>query len=210
MYYLLISKTDSTLIDSANGVYIEPNLSNYTALEFSRAADFIRIGYKFGLRKVEEIKRKLNRTQDSTELAQKRQAFAFATEEVRIENVHIRGLKPYQNRYAQRIFKKRRKQQYLSLEDIKKGYYKLAGDENFAVSSPRFVFNPLTNNYDFNLDVKQDRNLNIDLGGNFTSRSINQLFVGFQYNYVNRLSFNVMLNVYSGSFLPIGTIKNQN
>jgi NTE family protein len=207
MYYLLISKTDSTLIDSANGVYIEPNLSNYTALEFSRAADFIRIGYKFGLRKVEEIKRKLNRTQDSSELAHKRQAFAFVEKEVRIENVYIKGLKPYQSKYAQRVFKKRRKQQYLSLDDIKKGYYKLAGDENFAVSSPRFVFNSLTNSYDFNLDVKQDRNLNIDLGGNFTSRSINQLFVGFQYNYVNRLSFNLMLNVYSGRFYQSAQLK---
>lgn len=208
MYYLLISKTDSTLIDSANGVYIEPNLSNYTALEFSKVAEFIRIGYKYGLKKVDEIKRKLPRESDSVALAQLRKEYVQVVHpEVRIESVNIRGLKPFQSKYVRRVFRKKRKQEYLTLEDIRSGYYKLAGDENFSVSYPRFQLNPQTGNYIFNLDVKQDRNLNIDLGGNFTSRSINQLFVGFQYNYVNRLSFNVMLNVYTGRFYQSAQLK---
>lgn len=206
LYYLLISKTDSTLIDSLNGVYIEPNLTNYTAFDFGRARDLIAIGYAYGQAKAQEIKQKLGRSIDSTELANRRKKFYVPSDELKIERVEVSGLKPYQQRYAKRVFRKRRKQAYLSMNDIKRGYYKMAGDDNFTISSPRLYLND-SGNYVFKMKVKQEQSLHVDLGGNFTSRSINQLFVGFQYNYVNRISFNVVGNFYSGRFYQSAQIK---
>jgi NTE family protein len=206
LYYLLISKSDSTLIDSIHGVYVEPNLSSYTALDFSRAKDMINIGYAYGLMKVKEIQAKLNRSMEHDTLVQKRAAIWVPTEQMKIEKINVTGLKPYQSRYAKRVFRIRKKQEYVNIHEIKRGYYKLAGDDNFQVSAPRFVLKP-NGNYDFNMKVKQDKSMHVDLGGNFTSRSINQLFVGFQYNYVNRLSFNLVGNFYSGRFYQSAQVK---
>jgi NTE family protein len=64
LVYMFLSKSDSTLVGE-NGVYIQPNLVDYSATNFTPVAELIQRGYEATMADMPNIKKAVRRVSDT-------------------------------------------------------------------------------------------------------------------------------------------------
>lgn len=197
MIYMFLSKSDSTLIGQ-NGVYIQPDVSAYSVANFSPVAALIKEGYEATLAEMSQIKAKVNKRVSTLDLARRRNDFNNKKPNLFFSSVTVSGVNAQQKKYIERVFK--RDQATFNLEDIKTGYYKLVADETFETVYPKITYNPVSDSYNFEIVARPRKSFKIDFGGNISSRPISNVFLGLQYNYLDRRSYTFGTNFYSGRF----------
>ncbi|RZM30079.1 MAG: patatin [Pedobacter sp.] len=197
MVYMFLSKSDSTLIGD-KGVYIQPDLKDFSVTNFNPVADIIKQGYDATMANMEQIKREVSRREDPEALNAKRNAFNNKKPDLLFSDIKVTGVNSQQKRYIERLF--RRDKTQFNLDDIKQGYYKLVADETFETIYPRISYNPVTDSYNFEILAQPRKSFKIDFGGNISTRPISNVFLGLQYNYLDRKSYAFGANFYSGRF----------
>lgn len=197
MLFMFLSKSDSTLIGD-NGIYIQPNLKEYTSTNFNPVEALIKQGYDATMADMDEIKKKIKRRVNSSDLIKRRTEFNQKKPDLIFSNVTVTGVNTQQKKYIERLFK--RDQATFDLTDIKRGYYKLVADETFETIYPKISYNAASDSYNFEILAQPTKSLKIDFGGNISTRPISNVFLGVQYNYLNRKSYTFGLNLYSGRF----------
>ncbi|HAS39741.1 MAG TPA: patatin [Microscillaceae bacterium] len=197
LLYTFLSKSDSSKIDS-NGIYIQPRLIDFSALDFTEVDAYIARGYQATLDKITAIKTKVNRRVDSNKIQQKRQVFREQFPALKFRNTHIVGLKKSETRYIKSLFKF--KKHAFNLENIKKRYFRLAEADKFSLLYPSFVYDSSSHVFDFHLRLKPDKSLKARVGGNLASRSISNLYLNLEYDYLNNWWYTFATNLYAGRF----------
>lgn len=204
LIYLFLSKSDSTLIGD-KGVYIQPKLQDYSAANFKPVADIIKQGYDATIANMAQIKREVTRRVTEQELADRRAAFNRKKPDLVFNKVKVFGVNNQQKKYVERLFKN--KEGTFNLADIKQGYYKLVADETFETVYPKIAYDPATDSYDFEIYAQPRKSFKIDFGGNISTRPISNVFLGFQYYYLNRKAYTFGTNFYSGRFYESAQIN---
>lgn len=201
--YLLLSKSDSTLLN-AKDIYIQPNINDFSSTEFRAVNDLIKAGYDATIAKMPEIKAKIAARKTNKEKEFDRTKFFDKKPAVKFSALRFHGINNRQKVYLRNVIK----QNYngLSLVEAKEGYYKLVSDPNFRTIYPRMV-RASKDIYDFELDVKSERNLRAEIGGNIGSRPINTLYFGLDYNYLNSYSLNLSSDFYLGRFYESASLN---
>ncbi|TKC10844.1 patatin [Pedobacter polaris] len=197
LVYMFLSKSDSTLVGK-NGVYIEPDLINYSVTNFAPVAELIKKGYDATMADMENIKKAISRRVSPQELLIKRNAFNDRKPDLLFSNVKVTGVNSQQKKYIERLFKS--DQYTFNLKDIKRGYYKLVADETFETVYPKISYEQQTDSYNFEIVAQPKKSFKIDFGGNISSRPISNVYLGLQYNYLNRKAYTFGANFYSGRF----------
>lgn len=194
--YLLLSKSDSALINK-DGIYIAPDVSDFSVVDFKKPEELIRIGYEAAMAKMPEIKEKIKREQSRESKKLMRINFNDKKSPIIFNALRFTGVNNRQKVYIRNVIK----QDYnrVSLYNAKRGYYLLVSDQNFRTVFPRII--PTTKGlYDFELDVKPERNVRAEVGGNISSRPINTLYFGLDYSYLNAYFLSVSTDFYLGRF----------
>lgn len=194
--YLLLSKSDSALINK-DGIYIAPDVSEYSVVDFKKPEELIRIGYEAAMAKMPEIKEKIKREQSRESKKLMRTSFNDRKSPIIFNALRFTGVNNRQKVYIRNVIK----QDYnkVSLYNAKRGYYLLVSDQNFRTVFPRII--PTTKGlYDFELDVKPERNVRAEVGGNISSRPINTLYFGLDYSYLNAYFLSISTDFYLGRF----------
>lgn len=197
LVYMFLSKSDSTLIGD-NGVYIQPDLVDYTTTNFAPVEELIRRGYEATMADMKRIKSGITRRVNSTELTERRNRFNERKPDLMFSNITITGVNSQQKKYIERLFKS--DDATFNLADIKRGYYKLVADETFETIYPKISYQPETDSYNFDIVAQPHKSFKIDFGGNISTRPISNVYLGLQYNYLNRKSYTLNTNFYSGRF----------
>ncbi|WP_231465301.1 patatin-like phospholipase family protein [Pedobacter sp. Leaf132] len=197
LVYMFLSKSDSTMVGK-NGIYIQPNVGNYSVTNFSPVKDLIQKGYEATMADMERIKALIKRRVTDEELAAKREKFNRKKPDFVFNNITVTGVNDQQKRYVERLFKSDK--QTFNLDDIKRGYYKLVADQTFETIYPKIVYEPATDNYTFEVVAQPKKSFKLDLGGNISTRPISNVFLGAQYNYLNRKAYTFGTSFYSGRF----------
>lgn len=197
LIYMFLSKSDSTLVGE-NGIYIEPDLSEFSTTNFIPVANLIKQGYEATLAEIELIKSRIKRRISPQELLAKRSQFNMAKSELVFSNVIVTGVNSQQRKYVERLFKS--DDETFNLSDIKRGYYKLVADEVFEAIYPKISYDANNDNYNFEIVAQPKKSLKIDFGGNISTRPISNVFLGVQYNYLNRRAYTFASSFYSGRF----------
>lgn len=204
LVYTFLSKSDSTLVGK-NGVYIQPELSNFSVVNFSPVAELIKKGYEATLANIEKIKATVSRRISPQELYQKRMQFNERKPDLVFSSVKVSGVNSQQKKYVERLFKS--DQPTFNLSDIKRGYYKLVADETFESIYPKIVYHSESDSYSFEIVAQPKKSFKIDFGGNISSRPISNVYLGLQYNYLNRKAYTFGANFYSGRFYESGQVS---
>ena len=204
LVYMFLSKSDSTLVGK-NGIYIEPNLADYSSTNFYAVEELIKKGYEATMAEMDKIKESINRRVSPQELLKKRSNFNIQKSELIFSNIIVKGVNSQQKKYVERLFKS--DQKTFNLSDIKRGYYKLVADEVFETVYPKISYDAGTDSYDFEIVAQQRKTLKIDFGGNISTRPISNVFLGIQFNYLNRKAYTFAANFYSGRFYESGQIS---
>lgn len=197
LVYMFLSKSDSTLVGK-NGIYIEPDLADYSSTNFFAVDELIKKGYEATMAEMDKIKEAISRRVSPQELLKKRTDFNSQKSELIFSNIIVKGVNSQQKKYVERLFKS--DQKTFNLSDIKRGYYKLVADEVFETVYPKISYDAGSDSYDFEILAQQRKSLKIDFGGNISTRPISNVFLGVQFNYLNRKAYTFASNFYSGRF----------
>lgn len=197
LLYLFLSKSDSTSLGEKD-IYIQPDLAGYSSTSFVAVKELIRKGYEATLADMTVIKSKINRRVSEETMSQNRKKFIAKNPYLTFNNIKVSGVDDKKKSYVRNVFNYEKKD--LTLKDIKDGYYKLLGDDNFETVYPRLNYIPALNTYEFELVVQPEKNFKVDFGGNIASRPVSNAFIGLQYNFLRKNSYTVGANFYSGRF----------
>ncbi|WP_026898715.1 patatin-like phospholipase family protein [Daejeonella oryzae] len=206
LIYLFLSNTDSTSIGK-NGAYIQPDMRNFTSTNFKPVEQLIKEGYDATMADMPNILKAVQRRISDAELKARRSKFVNRNPPLTFSSVKATGVNSSQKNYVERVFNSNSKD--LSLESVKKGYYKLVADDNFETVYPRISYQPQKDAYDFELQVQPQKNFNVDLGGVVSTRPLSNAYMGLQYNFLHSNSYTFTANFYSGSFYESAQITSR-
>lgn len=201
---LIMSKTDYGAVCD-NGIIIEPKIPDVPVMDFTRIAPLLEGGYNTTLQRMPEIRTVVSSTVSDEERRQKREAFNQSKPELTFGNIDIKGLKKEQAEYVQLSIRQR--QETVSFEKVKREYYKLAADEMIKSIYPVAHFNPNTGNFDLQLNIERDNDIIAEFGGNISSSSINQAYVGVGYKFFRQFALGIYLNGHLGKFYSSGQVR---
>jgi len=197
LLYMFLSKSDSTLVGK-NGIYIQPELADFSTTNFSPVAELIQRGYEATMADMDKIRQSITRRISQEDLEKKRDAFNAKKPELVFRSISVSGVNSQQKKYIERLFKS--DHDTFDLDDIKRGYYKLVADETFESVYPKIAYEPSTDSYHFEIVAQPKKSFKVDLGGNISSRPISNVFLGLQYNYLNKRAYTFATSFYSGRF----------
>lgn len=187
-----------TMSVGPNGIYIQPNLGEMGVGDFDLVRSFIAKGDTAAQRVMGRIKARISRRVDSLDLQKRRMAFQNSAPTPRFIDVKVRGLRPDQNEYAARFFRKTGRE--YSLDDIEEGYYRLASDDYFKNIYPRIRYDAARQGYVFSVDAQRNNNVSTEVGFVLSSRPIDNLYLGVEYRYLRSLLYTASADVSLGRF----------
>ena len=193
---MLLDKPDVNQLTEAD-IYLEPNIEPYTSLDFEDVKALIDSGYVEALAKLEEIIIKVNQSRSCDSIAEERINFILEAQPLRFKNIEISGFTDAQKRYLRRLFSDK---PILNSYDIRSGYYKIISEDYFQNIVPGMRYDSSDQAYVFEISGKAKSKLNLEFGGNISSRSISQIFLGVNFSHFNRYLFKHSLNFYTGRF----------
>lgn len=195
----IVSKETDYNITCDNSVIIEPDLKTYGVLEFWKMKETFDIGYKAALEKISKIREFQNDSITKEEISLIREDFNKRKPSLVINNVVVEGVNKYQKSYIESSIFYNAYDINLS-EQIKKNYFSLCFDRNIKSIQPFIYYNNFSQSYVLNLNVSTQENFKVKIGGLLSSNPISHLFIGTEYNFMNRSSWHVKSNVYLGRY----------
>ncbi len=194
---MLVSETDYT-ITCEKGRVIEPNVEDVGTFDFSKGKMIVDIGYQATLKEIDSINYYVDRFTPKILVEAEREKFNKSKPPIVFNEIYVNGVEKEEVPY---IFKSLGfKQDSVPIAQLKKEYGKLTSDEKIKYVYPSAFYDTTCNRYKLVLDVKKESDLFVSFGGNFSSRPINEGFVGLQYNYLGKVGISLSGNSYFGKF----------
>ncbi len=197
------NKADPTSVPDS-GIYIEPNLQEFSSLGFHSVERIIDSGYAKTVELMPKIKAAITSRRNAKQVSDQRKIFKGAIKPLKFGDISIVGCNSYQTKYITKTFDKKRP---LAIGDIKSGYYKLVSENYFKNVIPNILYNKETGLYDFEIQSAQKEFVKMSLGGNLATRNISQLFLGIEYDHFNRFLTNFNATFYAGRFYQSANLK---
>ena len=204
LLYMMLDKSDPEWVPET-GIYLQPNLTGYSSLDFAKAKSMIDSGYIATLRRIPEIKAKIGLRRTCESVAQSRNQFNSRTQPLLIDKIRFNGFNSGQRRYLNRFFKSGRRPLYFT--DVKTGFFELTSDDYFKNIYPNFLYNSENRTFDFQLSKRPQNNFQVDFGGVIATRNVSSIFLGLNYYYFNRSLMHSSVNFYAGSFYKSAQVK---
>ncbi len=195
--YLLIAKSDSLEVIK-NGIYLQPDLYNFSAFDFKKGKELIQAGYDCAMAKMDQFEQKIERRISKENLQAKRATFRSKFPPWKFKPTELICLTGKSSLYARRMVNL--KPEKLSLEHIKNTYFRLAETGNFESLHPTFLYDTTDATYQMCLQTKPNRNIEIGIGGSIASRNISHIFLAMNYRRMAKYSYTFSGSVYAGPF----------
>ncbi|MEO8150849.1 MAG: patatin-like phospholipase family protein [Bacteroidia bacterium] len=175
---------------------IVPGNAFIGVFDFSDAQQAIDSGYNATIKQMNIIKKAIKRDVSIDEITRRRAAFFDHQVPVMVDKISVNGLNKEQRIYVERILKPKHGPMFPYA--FKKNYFRLVADDNIRAVFPKLIYNTETKFYDLMVDIKREKDLHVDFGGDFSSRPINTAFIGLQYNLLSKQSYRFYANTYLG------------
>ncbi|CCY91499.1 MULTISPECIES: patatin-like phospholipase family protein [unclassified Phocaeicola] len=189
---MIMQKTDYSLPDSL-GILMTFKYDNVNLMDFDRFDELHDNGYKRTMQLMDSIKARIPRRVNYRQLELKRIAYKKNMPELRFRDINIQGGSEQQKRYIRKEFHTS-DQGLFSLEDLRKGYFRLMSDNMISEIIPHAVYNPADSTFNLHLKVKIEDDLSLRVGGNVGSNGANQIYIGGTYHNLNNFSKEVSLD----------------
>ncbi|MGV3539029.1 MAG: patatin-like phospholipase family protein [Rufibacter sp.] len=201
LIFLSFDVADTTAV-GPNGILIQPDLEGFGTTDFARVKELIDIGVKTAEEKLPQLKQRIPRQVDTVKLHARRNAFQEKAPQPRFTEVQVKGLQENQHEYVRRFFLK--KGRNYTIDEIEEGYYRLAANDFFRGIYPRITYDSTSNGYILNVDARQSNNATAEVGAVFSTRPVDNLYLGLEYRYLNKLLYTAGINANIGRFYAAG------
>lgn len=194
----------------SNGIFIQPDLGNMSFTDFSNPMFAVQRGYEATKACIEDIRQAITARSDSTELAQKRKIFREKEKQLVINDIEIRGVKEWEEKYITQLLHLRallkHQNDTLSYDQLRKAYYRLKDDGSYY-GFPELIYRPELGKYDLSISVLPARKLTLKFGGTFFTPIDHQLEIGAMYTDISYLKYNAYATLGRGSFANYAKIR---
>ena len=179
-------------IDSIDGVAIKYELDDVSLLEFNKVNEIFEKGYQGGLDNIDYIKSRVERQVTPEQVNLNRAIYKSNDPVIEFENIKIGGINKIQQNYLEDRFKKS-KDEKLSMADAEKAYFGLLSDSKVEDIKVWISKND-SSDFQLNMDLKLNNNLEASLGGLITSTNANRIYLGLAYRIININAFDFALD----------------
>lgn len=178
---MIMQKTDYSLPDSI-GILMKFYFTDVNLMDFNRVDEISKIGYNKAIQMMDSIKSRIHKRVSKAEIDLRRSIYKRNIPELKFKNIHITGVSSQQSFFIKReIYNTSKTKEYFTLEDFKKSYFKLLSDGIISEIIPHAKYIDSEGYYDLYLSVKIDAPISVKLGGNISSSTSNQIYVGVSY-----------------------------
>jgi NTE family protein len=195
----LVMKPASYEIDSTRGILLDMNFKKQSLLAFDKLDEFVEVGYKITMEKMDSIKMLVGqRTTDTATLNRRREAFVKTIPELLFNEVEIEGLSGSQKDYVERslLFS----DSISDVKEMKTEYLKLAHDKSLFYLYPKAVYKPEDSLFKMKLRVIPQTPLEGRFGLFFSTTGLAQTYLGFSYRQLSEVSTHLKGSVQFGRF----------
>ncbi|MFO7977701.1 MAG: patatin-like phospholipase family protein, partial [Bacteroidales bacterium] len=194
----MLMYTTNYEIFSRYGVLIKPEVPQLSVTDFSQNARVIQAGYDATMKKMGEIVSQIDSRSHPDTLAARRESFQRRVPQKMVGDIYIKGLKEDQEKFVRSFLNPGSAP--LSLEQVKVNYLRMLSFTRFQHIYPRMRYDETTNTYTLCLEAEKNHEILRGLGGNISSRSVNQVFGKFHYQKLTANPKSISNNVYFGNF----------
>ena len=185
---LTMMHTDYDL-PSDEDILIDHTFDDVTTLDFSKAAYVIDRGYQDAMAKMPQIFERVVRRADTTELDLRRAAYRMSLPKLVFDKYEISGMGKKQTQYMKRILqldKKLEEQKLFDFDQFRSEYFKMLSEGEIEGDFPDVAYNDTTKSFQLDLHLRTKPSLKLMFGGNISSSSMNQAYVGVEYRRLGR------------------------
>lgn len=195
----LVMRPTNYEISEKEGILLQTKFKNVSLLDFNKINSIIEAGRQTAELMIDSIKTRIKRRQSETTIAEKRERFNAKKPEIYFQNIQVQGVKdPMQRKFIIQSIKHNR--DIVTLSELKKEYFKLIADEHIKSIRPISRYNSETGYFDLHLNVVPENKVEINIGGNISTKPINQGFASINYRTYNSRAYRISSNLYFGRF----------
>lgn len=183
---MIMQKTDYSIPDSL-GIMMTFKYTDVGLMDFDRYDELHDIGYNRTIQIMDSIKQRISRRTNYRLLERKRIDFKRDMPELKFRKIIIHGTNEQQKKYLMRGFHAN-ENDIFTLEDLRKGYFRLLSDNMISEIIPHAVYDYNDNTFTLILNVKIAEDLSVRVGGNVGSNGANQIYLGASYHNLGKYS----------------------
>lgn len=181
-----MQKTDYSIPDSL-GIMMTFKYTDVGLMDFDRYDELHDIGYNRTIQIMDSIKQRISRRTSYRILERKRIDFKRDMPELKFRKIIIHGTNEQQKKYIMRGFHAN-DNDIFSLEDLRRGYFRLLSDNMITEIIPHAVYDYIDNTFTLVLNVKIAEDISVRIGGNVGSNGANQIYLGASYHNLGQYS----------------------
>ena len=190
---LTMMHTDYTL-PSSNDILIEHAFEDVTTLDFSKVDYIIQRGYEDAMLAMPKIKERITRRVDPDSLAMRRKTYRDGLPNLFFQQYGISGLNENQHAYVQKLMQLDQKGKdgkpsttpVFNLEQFRSAYFKILSDGAVEGEYPEVRYDDSTRLFDLSVAMRTHPSMKVMFGGNVSSTSMNQAYIGLEYRRIGR------------------------
>ena len=189
-------------VNPKEGILMNFSLEDVGLLDFNKSKTLYDMGYKVALELMDSIKGRIERRISLDELTERRKIYRNSLPALVFQNIYITGVNNVQKEYIENQIHKDSRIHF-TMDDFRNTYFRLLSNPKIQEIYPQAVWDSINNVFDLYLDVQTRNEITIAFGGNISSMSANQLYLGIGYRSLAEFSSGLNLdmqvgNTYSG------------
>ena len=196
---MIATPSDNALQLPTKGIILYPPIMpNLGLTDFKKGISLIDTGYQYTMGLIDSIRKEVTRSVSPSEVYQKRTAFKNKVPDLRIGEVKINGLKPYQVMFIKPIIL--RDKDVISFKTFKKNYSKLLMEDKIERIYPQMYYDSLRHFYQVQLDMTKRKPFTFKFGGYISTGTYSTLYLQLLYQLLDLQSVSFSLDGYIGSY----------
>ncbi|MCL1933746.1 MAG: patatin-like phospholipase family protein [Candidatus Azobacteroides sp.] len=194
----IIMQRTSYSIDPKDGIIMSSILDDVNLLDFNKSKMLYDMGYQAATELMDSIKELVKRRVSLDELTERRRIYKNSLPALVFRNIYITGVNSVQKEYIEKQIH-RDNQTRFTIDDFKQTYFHLLSNPKIQEIYPYAVWDADNNTFDLYLDVQIRNEITIAFGGNISSMSANQLYLGIGYQSLTEFSSGLNLDMQVGN-----------
>jgi NTE family protein len=197
---MMVSHTNFNL-PTQNGILIQPK-TDVTTFDFEEISKAINAGYESTLILMDSIKKHINRRTSSEEIQLLRQQFKSHILPLKISEITPHSSNSKSDNFIQKSILP--KNELIDSAMFVKNYFRLIANPAINFSYPILTLKK-DSTYALDLLVRKSKEIELEVGGLYSSRSVNTGYIGVSYSTLKNQLLKLKITSYFGKFY--GSLK---
>jgi len=180
------------------GIIIEPK-TDIGTFEFNKAKQAIEDGYISAQKYLDSLEKIIVKKLTKEELTLSRNQFKSQVYELNVSSISNNFNRKRDITYARKSMIRNRKNEVLNLKKMEKRYFRLYATPQIEYILPTLQ-KKADNNFNLDLKITKAKDFKVDVGGHFSSRSVNTGYIGVTYRSLGKVASSIHAESYFGKF----------